>query len=268
MKKIFFIVIFVLFILMVAGAAVSYLNWGRDQKVIPPVSQNDEQVLNEKIDTYSGNLIKDNPGLRQGIWYILYEQPGESALNAMLVFDEKSICSNGGAAESCDPLKFENGSKASVAGIAQENGSILVMDMAITPLSKTQKILIYFYNPNTDKDTSGNIMCSRAGLAGVSREIPITKTPIQDAIRLLLSGNVMESEKKAGISTEFPLPGLELKGVNLKNGVLTLEFRDPENRTGGGSCRAAVLWFQIEATAKQFPEVDTVRFVPETLFQP
>ena len=30
----------------------------------------------------------------------------------------------------------------------------------------------------------------------------------------------------------------------------------------------AILWFQIEATAKQFSNVTSVRFMPEELFQP
>ena len=77
-----------------------------------------------------------------------------------------------------------------------------------------------------------------------------------------------EEERTAGIATEYPLEGLSLKGASLKDGILTLEFNDPSNRTGGGSCRVGILWFQIEATAKQFSEVQQVRFMPEELFQP
>ncbi len=133
---------------------------------------------------------------------------------------------------------------------------------------KTRKITLYYYNPQADKDESGNVLCTRAGLAPLAREIPLTKTPIQDAINLLLRGDLTASEKQAGITTEFPLPGLVLIGANLASGFLTLEFDDPQNKTSGGSCRAGVLWFQIEATAKAAAGVDRVRFVPETLFQP
>ena len=59
-----------------------------------------------------------------------------------------------------------------------------------------------------------------------------------------------------------------IKGASLKDEVLTLEFNDPNGKTVGGSCRVGILWFQIEATAKQFPEVKEVRFLPEELFQP
>ena len=102
----------------------------------------------------------------------------------------------------------------------------------------------------------------------MERTIPLSKTPIQDAIRLLLKGELTEEEKARGIETEYPLAGLSLEGAALKDGVLTLEFFDPQNKTSGGSCRAGILWFQIEETAKQFPEVREVRFLPEELFQP
>jgi hypothetical protein len=98
--------------------------------------------------------------------------------------------------------------------------------------------------------------------------MPITVTPIQDAIKLLLKGELTSAERAEGISTEYPLAGFELKSAGLTDGVLTLTFADPQGKTGGGSCRVGILWMQIEATAKQFPEVSSVRFSPEWLFQP
>ena len=131
-----------------------------------------------------------------------------------------------------------------------------------------KKVLLYYYNPEKDRDEAGNTKCSRDGLVAVERKIPISKTPIQDVINLLLQGKLTDKEKTQGITTEYPLEGLKLTGDNLKDGVLTLSFEDPLNKTGGGSCRVGILWFQIEATAKQFPEVKEVRFLPEELFQP
>lgn len=129
-------------------------------------------------------------------------------------------------------------------------------------------VKLYYYNPEKDKDASGNIQCSAQGLVSVDRQIPITITPIQDTIKLLLTGEITSEEKSQGITTEYPLQGLDLIGANQVEHVLTLEFRDPQNKTGGGSCRVAILWSQIEATAKQFPGVSTVQFIPEELFQP
>lgn len=133
-----------------------------------------------------------------------------------------------------------------------------------------REVLLYYYNSEKDKDESGNTKCSRDGLVAIKRKIAVSKTPIQDTLNLLLKGkeNLIEEESKEGINTEFPLEGLKLTGANLKDGVLTLTFDDPLDKTGGGSCRVGILWFQIETTAKQFPEVEKVRFLPEELFQP
>src|SRR4030042_2528936 len=113
-----------------------------------------------------------------------------------------------------------------------------------------------------EKYDTGNILCSRQGLVAVERQIPVTTTPIQNAIKLLIAGQLTAAEKAQGITTEYPLEGFSLKGASLNNGVLTLEFQDSNNKTGGGSCRVGILWFQIEATAKQFPGVQSVRFLP------
>ncbi len=131
-----------------------------------------------------------------------------------------------------------------------------------------REVRLYYYNPERDKDASGNILCSRAGLEAVTRSIPRALTPIQDTVRLLLKGELAAGERARGITTEYPIPGLALKTASRENGVLTLTFGDPENRTGGGACRVGVLWYQIEATAKQFSNVREVRFRPEELFQP
>jgi len=136
------------------------------------------------------------------------------------------------------------------------------------PCPETKTIKLYYYNPELDKDESGNIACSRNGLVPVERAIPITQTPIQDTIKLLLLGELTDGERAQGIGTEYPLEGLSLKGASLKDGILTLEFDDSKNKTVGGSCRVGILWFQIEATAKQFSEVQQVRFLPEEIFQP
>ena len=141
----------------------------------------------------------------------------------------------------------------------------VLFDMSGLP---QRSIKLYYYNSSKDQDASGNVMCSRNGLVDIERSIPLTQTPIQDAIKLLLKGELTSQERAQGIMTEYPLSGVELKSALLKNGVLTLTFSDPQNKTGGGSCRVGILWFQIEATAKQFTGVSSVRFMPEELFQP
>lgn len=129
-------------------------------------------------------------------------------------------------------------------------------------------ISLYYYNPDKDTDAEGNIMCSPEGLAAVERTIPLTTTPVQDAVELLIGGELTPKERERGITTEFPLDDFSLEGASLKDGVLTFRFADPQFATSGGSCRAGILWFQIRETAKQFDGVEEIRFEPEELFQP
>lgn len=136
----------------------------------------------------------------------------------------------------------------------------------VAPQNRTVKL--YYYNPSKDIDSKGIILCSRQGLVAVERRIPATMTPLQDAVRLLIQGNLTPEEKSSGISTEYPLSGLTLLGASRNSTALTLVFNDPEHKTSGGACRANVLWYQIEATAKQFPGVPEIKFAPKELFQP
>lgn len=129
-------------------------------------------------------------------------------------------------------------------------------------------VTLYYYNVGKDTDESGNVLCSRAGLQPVYRSLPEDEATVENAIELLLEGELTQAEKASGVSSEFPLEGLSLADTRLEDGVLTLTFEDPELKTSGGSCRVGVLWYQIEATALNFPEVEEVRFEPETLFQP
>lgn len=159
--------------------------------------------------------------------------------------------------------------KDNPSGLAENDDSISIpVQFASVVEQKKTKIKLYYYNSELDKDTEGNVQCSRLGLTPVEREVAISQTPIQDAIRLLLGGEIEPAERARGISTEYPLAGFRLVGASLVDGVLTLTFDDPKSVSSGGSCRAGILWFQIEATAKQFSSVKEVRFMPEDIFQP
>ncbi len=131
-----------------------------------------------------------------------------------------------------------------------------------------RSVKLFFYNPELDKDASGNIMCSTGGSMPATREIPFTNTPIQDTIRLLLITKPTSAESAQGMVSELPLKRVTLTAASLTGGVLTLTFNDPDNRTGGGSCFVSILRAQIENTAKQFSGVREVRLMPEELFQP
>lgn len=137
-----------------------------------------------------------------------------------------------------------------------------------TSTPDTLSVNLFFYRPQSDMDENGELQCSSEGLAAVSREIEYTETPLPETLRLLLEGDLSLSERQAGITTEFPIDGLELVGVSVKDRVATVALDDPNQNTSGGACRAQVLRSQITNTALQFSDVSEVRFIPETLFQP
>lgn len=162
-------------------------------------------------------------------------------------------------------LVFE---RANPSGLP-ENADEIRIPIHFDATEESQRtIQLYYHDPRADTDSDGNISCSQQGLVAVERMIPVTQTPTQDAVRLLLRGELTTQEQADGITTEYPLEGFELIGASSANGTLTLNFNDPNNATSGGSCRSSILWLQIQKTASQFNGVDSVRFIPETLFQP
>lgn len=172
--------------------------------------------------------------------------------------------------------QIENGDRVAVEGqfklqLGAHYHSVGVIEvLKISPLrtDHDMSIRLYYYNAQKDRDASGNSMCSRDGLEYVERRISKTSMPLTEALSLLMRGEISVEEKARGITSEFPLVGVTLKSAVINNGIATLVFDDPQNTTVGGSCRTAILWAQIEATARQFPTVTEVRFLPEELFQP
>lgn len=140
-----------------------------------------------------------------------------------------------------------------------------------TPLPKNT-VELFYYNRDKDELISENVpSCDPKydPFVSVSREIPLTTTPIKDTLELLLKGELTTAEKAAGFETEFPLDGFSVKSVVLKDGVLTVEFNDQFSKSNGGSCRTFNLQMQIEKTLKQFSEVTEIKYVPEYgYFQP
>ena len=158
--------------------------------------------------------------------------------------------------------------KDNPSGMPQYADEVRIPVRFTTENQATKDIKLFYYNPTLDTDLTGNVLCTDRGLAAVNRTIPVSQTPIQDTIRLLLKGELTAQEKAQGIKTEFPLAGVSLSAASLNNGTLTLTFSDPQQKTSGGSCRVTILREQIEATAFQFPEVKKVQFAPNTVFQP
>lgn len=214
-----------------------------------------------------GNLVKNNPGFAPDVWYLLYEKPGTPGLAVKLEFNPESTCLIHGVHARCD-MSFEQGERVRIEGKRYDD-TVLVDTLYFveSPAENGLSIKLYFYNPSRDQGPGG-AQCTEKGLVAVERIIPKTQTPLKDSIELLLRGEISDEERAQGIESEFPLEGVKLEKAVIEDGKATLTFSDPQNKTVGGSCRVSVLWHQIEATAKQFPSVQSVHFKPEELFQP
>jgi len=71
-----------------------------------------------------GNLIINNPGFIENVWYLSYESQGNPAISVRLIFNEKSICNNG--TNLCSDLVI--GERVEVKGI-ELDGEVLVKEL-------------------------------------------------------------------------------------------------------------------------------------------
>jgi hypothetical protein len=176
-----------------------------------------------------GNLTRNNPGQKPDVWFLIYEKPGSPGLSVEL--DLNSVVA--------PYISLTQGERVQVTGTLR--GSVVIAQ-SITPVSVETgmiPITLYFYSPSLDQGPGG-VQCSRNGLVAVERIIPKTAMPLTEAIKLLLRGEIPEEERARGIESEFPLPGVALTNATVNNGAATLTFVDPQNKTGGGSCRVAI----------------------------
>lgn len=76
---------------------------------------------------HTGNLVINNPGMEEDVWYLVYEAPGESALSMKLQFGEQSICSE----SVCNPETLEVGQSVRVVGEVLGTSTVQVLELEI-----------------------------------------------------------------------------------------------------------------------------------------
>ena len=130
------------------------------------------------------------------------------------------------------------------------------------------KARVLHYLPNKDIAEKLDYQADPRALLPVEREIAFSENLVFDTIKSLIESELSEKEKQAGFWTSFPGDSFRLLRAELQGDTLTLYFDDPTYFTSGGSNRVGYMWLQIQMTALQFPEVEKVRYEPETLFQP
>ena len=91
--------------------------WKVDRVSIP-----EEKAYFDQI----GNLARDNPGMEEGIWYLVYEEAGQPALTKALIFSQSSICAQGVENMTCDPENLSSGARVRILG-EEEDESVRVI---------------------------------------------------------------------------------------------------------------------------------------------
>lgn len=131
------------------------------------------------------------------------------------------------------------------------------------------KVALYYFNQKEDSKLPPEKQINTESLLPVYRIFPATENILKAAIEYLIQWTLTAEEKKLGFVTEFPHKEFHLLSTDIDAGwILTLEFTEVPGFTDGGSARMLIMANSIIKTAKQFPGVKKVVFVPETLFQP
>lgn len=89
-------------------------------------------TIQEPVYTFDhkGTLSRNNPGLTPGMWYLVYEMPGQPAIPVRLWFDDDTLCIDGEKKAPCERSVFEKGLKVQIRGI-DENGAVNVREMEL-----------------------------------------------------------------------------------------------------------------------------------------
>lgn len=136
-----------------------------------------------------------------------------------------------------------------------------------SPATSTQMVNLYYYRPLDDINEEGELQCSMAGLAAVTREVTGEGTElISNTLTLLLEKELSRQQRQQGLTSEFPLDDVLLVGLRVDDGIATVALDDQSSQLAVDNCRSDIIRFQIEETIRQFPSVANVRFLPRTLF--
>jgi hypothetical protein len=93
-------------------------------------------------------------------------------------------------------------------------------------------------------------------LMGVIKDVPKTISPLRKSLELLFADTTAAEKQDGWESAVF---GMRFEGVILKAGVATIKFSQPEEKRKMLSFAPKMFLEAVERTAKQFPNVKTVK---------
>lgn len=276
--------IFAIFFIFIIGALAGY--FFREPPSKKPEYANSEHLDLIRIPSSLLFATATNPiaisGEARGMWFFeasfpikLFDSNGELLGVAVAQADGEWMTEDFvrfSATLSFSPPETSTGTlvflRDNPSGLPEHDKSVRVPVRFDIENSPKRKVLLYYYDGGKDADEQGSIQCSEKGMVAVERTMPVTMSPIQNTLKLLLAGGLTDDERRMGITTQFPLEGVSIADISFIDGKLVLTFNDPLFKTSGGACRATILRMQIEKTVKQFETVKSVILKPDDAFQP
>jgi hypothetical protein len=131
-----------------------------------------------------------------------------------------------------------------------KDGSIQHLNSVTVPVElKPRQVILYF--PSAKRSPTD---CSRVFAA--HRTIPSSVSLARLLVEALIAGPTPQ-EQAEGLDNPFP-SGSQVRSVNLRDGVLTVDFNQRLGNVGG-SCRVQAIRASLEKTLPQLPGVKRVR---------
>ena len=109
------IILLVVSIVVVLALAWFLIQQSENARIETP-SGNGATFAPAEVFDRTGNLVRNNPGLEAGMWYLIYEAPGLPALTQRLIFTTSSTCMQGGVESLCNADAISQGQRARVFG--------------------------------------------------------------------------------------------------------------------------------------------------------
>lgn len=151
-------------------------------------------------------------------------------------------------------------------GIVLISGCTLVKQKPIDTLAPDnaakKEYLLYYHNLAKDRAEYNYISFDERFILPVKKNIPMTKTPIKDVFTLLFEANLTEDDLKSGfVAGVFDTYDLSMRSLILNNGVLTIDFMNPDFTLESlSSAENGVFVHSLRKTAQQFPEIEKIQF--------
>lgn len=133
--------------------------------------------------------------------------------------------------------------------LSAKDGSLDSIDKATVAFAVPLRRVRLFF-PRGDASASD---CTK--VFPLERDVPMSVSLARLLVEALIDGPTA-AEQKEGYSSPFP-PGSGVESVNLKGGVIRVDF-NWRLQNVGGSCRAQAIRAAVDETLRNLPEVDQV----------